>query len=188
MSAQKVVMRAEYYGRRSILQPRNRESVTAMEAICADGYSLPTCVIFTGKVAIAGWFDNLPKDWRFEVSNNGWTTDEIGLRWLQKLYFPLTNSRVRGRFRLLILDGHGSHLTPQFDRICAENDIIPLFMPAHSSHLLQPLDVGCFAVLKRAYGHFICDLAGGGRIIISTSIVTPKAPVAQLDHVRILPS
>ena len=24
-------------------------------------------------------------------------------------------------------------------------------MPAHSSHLLQPLDVGCFSVLKRTY-------------------------------------
>lgn len=32
-------------------------------------------------------------------------------------------------------------------------------MPAHSSHLLQPLDVGCFAVLKRAYGRFVSDLA-----------------------------
>ncbi|SLM36159.1 conserved hypothetical protein [Lasallia pustulata] len=26
-------------------------------------------------------------------------------------------------------------------------------MPPHSSHLLQPLDVGCFSPLKRAYGH-----------------------------------
>jgi hypothetical protein len=25
-------------------------------------------------------------------------------------------------------------------------------MPPHSSHLLQPLDVGCFSVLKRMYG------------------------------------
>lgn len=25
-------------------------------------------------------------------------------------------------------------------------------MPPHSSHLLQPLDVGCFALLKKAYG------------------------------------
>ena len=32
-------------------------------------------------------------------------------------------------------------------------------MPAHSSHLLQPLDVGCFAVVKRAYGRFVSDLA-----------------------------
>jgi len=28
-------------------------------------------------------------------------------------------------------------------------------MPAHASHLLQPLDVGCFAVLKQAYGRQI---------------------------------
>jgi hypothetical protein len=35
-------------------------------------------------------------------------------------------------------------------------------MPAHASHLLQPLDVGCFAVVKRAYGRFISDLARQG--------------------------
>ncbi|KAJ5737298.1 uncharacterized protein N7483_002423 [Penicillium malachiteum] len=162
ISAQKVVTRQECYGRRSILQPGNREWVTAIEAICADGYSLPPCVIFKEKVAIASWFDNLPKDWRFEISANGWTTDQIGLRGLEELFIPSTSSRVRGRFRLLILDGHGSHLTPQFDRICSENNIIPLCMPPHSSHLLRPLDVGCFAVLKRTYGRFISDLARTG--------------------------
>ncbi|KAJ5731126.1 uncharacterized protein N7483_005634 [Penicillium malachiteum] len=162
ISTQTVVTRQEYYGRRAIVQPGNREWVTAIEAICVDGYSLPPCVIFKGKVAIASWFDNLPKDWRFEVSANGWTTDDIGLRWLEKLFIPSTNSRVRGRFRLLILDGHGSHLTPQFDRICSENNIIPLCMPLHSSHLLQPLDVGCFSVLKITYGRFISDLARTG--------------------------
>ena len=63
ISAQKVVTRAEYYGRRSILQPGNREWVTAIEAIYADGYSLPPYVIFAGKVYIAGWFkSNLPGD------------------------------------------------------------------------------------------------------------------------------
>jgi hypothetical protein len=30
-------------------------------------------------------------------------------------------------------------------------------MPAHSSHLLQPLDIGCFAVLKRSYGTLVGD-------------------------------
>ena len=28
-------------------------------------------------------------------------------------------------------------------------------MPPHSSHLLQPLDIGCFASLKRAYGKLV---------------------------------
>ena len=35
-------------------------------------------------------------------------------------------------------------------------------MLAYSSHLLQPLDIRCFAVLKRAYGRFVSDLARVG--------------------------
>jgi len=62
---------------------------------------------------------------------------------------------MTGKYRLLILDGHGSHLTPQFDQICNQNNIVPICMPAHLSHLLQPLDVGCFAVLKRTYGRLV---------------------------------
>lgn len=38
------------------------------------------------------------RDWRFEVSANGWTTDEIGLRWLQKVSIPSTNSRILENF------------------------------------------------------------------------------------------
>jgi hypothetical protein len=72
-----------------------------------------------------------------------------------KIFILSTTRRRKGRYRLLILDGHGSHLTPQFDQICAENDIIPIYMPAHSSHLLQPLDIGCFGVLKRAYSKVV---------------------------------
>jgi hypothetical protein len=46
-------------------------------------------------------------------------------------------------------------LTPKFDEICEKNDIIAICIPPHSSYLLQPLDIGCFAVLKRFYGRFI---------------------------------
>ena len=152
----RVISRSEYYGRRALLQPGNREWVTVIECINASGWALPPCVIFKGKVFVESWFDSgLPDDWRFEVSPNGWTSDEIGLRWLGKLFIPTTSSRTKGGYRLLILDGHGSHLTPRFDEICEENKIIPICMPPHSSHLLQPLDIGCFAVLKRAYGRLV---------------------------------
>jgi hypothetical protein len=151
----KVITQSEYYGRRSVLEPGNREWVTAIESISASGWALPPTIIFKGKLYNQAWFDGLPGDWRFEVSLNGWTTDEISLRWLEKLFIPATTSRTIGQYRLLVLDGHGSHLTPQFDQICLENKIIPVCMPAHSSHLLQPLDIGCFAVLKRSYGSLV---------------------------------
>jgi hypothetical protein len=151
----KVITRRESYGRRSLLQPGNREWVTVIECTNTFGWALAPSVIFKGKVFVESWFDSLPGNWRFEVSPNGWTSDEIGLRWLQKLFIPSTSSRTKGRYRLLVLDGHGSHLTPKFDEICEQNNIIPICMPPHSSDLLQPLDIGCFAVLKRTYGRLI---------------------------------
>lgn len=56
-------------------------------------------------------------------------------------------ARTIGRYRL-ILDGHGSHATAGFYHFCKHHQIISHYMPAHSSHHLQPLDVSCFAPLK----------------------------------------
>jgi hypothetical protein len=56
---------------------------------------------------------------------------------------------------MLILDSHGSHLTPEFDHACTENHIIPIYMPVHLLYLLQPLDVSCFAILKQQYGQLV---------------------------------
>lgn len=58
---------------------------------------------------------------------------------------------TKGVYRLLILNGHRSHITLEFDLFCKDHSIITLCMPLHSLHLLQPCNVGCFAVLKRLY-------------------------------------
>jgi hypothetical protein len=57
------------------------------------------------------------------------------------------------------VDGHKSYSSHKFHKYCKEEKIIVLYMPAHSSHLLQPLNVGCFSPLKRAYGDEISSLA-----------------------------
>lgn len=153
----KVITRSEMAGKPNLVQPGNREWVTAIECIGTRGVVLPSCIIFKAKVHIGAWYQEpmLPRDWRIKVSENGWTTDEIGLRWLQNIFIPYATKYRLGRCSLLVLDGHGSHLTPQFDKACMDNNIIPICMPPHSSHLLQPLDLSCFAPLKRAYGSFI---------------------------------
>lgn len=62
-----------------------------------------------------------------------------------------TRTRTKGPYRLLILDGHESHISAEFELYCKDNGIITLSMPPHSSHLLQPLDVALYSPLKRAY-------------------------------------
>jgi hypothetical protein len=42
-----------------------------------------------------------------------------------------------------------------------EIDIIPVFMLVHLSHLLRPLHIGCFAVLKRSYGQLEIKMRTG---------------------------
>ena len=56
-----------------------------------------------------------------------------------------------GIYRLLIIDGYKSYNLLQFTNYCKENKIITLYIPLYLSHILQPLDVGCFLPLKRAY-------------------------------------
>ncbi|EDN06865.1 hypothetical protein HCAG_03395 [Histoplasma mississippiense (nom. inval.)] len=151
----KGITSSERYGRAKLLQPGNREWVTVIEAVNAIGWALPPYIILKGQGLLEGWFEGLPEDWRLDVSPNGWTTDEIGLKWLQRVFIPAANPRRVGSSILLILDGHGSHLSPDFDQLCKDNAIICLCMPPHSSHLLQPLDVSVFAVLKRAYSGLV---------------------------------
>nr|XP_001398056.2 transposase [Aspergillus niger CBS 513.88] len=148
----KVVIRSTCQGRPFLIQPGNREWITSIECINAAGWVLPAYLVLKAKTHIQAWYEgSLPSSWRIAISSNGWTTREIGEAWLKDHFIPYIKTRRTGQYSLLVLDGHDSHLTPQFDDICYQNQIIPVCMPANSSHLCQPLDVACFSPLKKAY-------------------------------------
>ena len=44
--------------------------------------------------------------------------------------------------RLLIIDGHESHVNVEFLQYAENNNIIVLALPPHLTHHMQPLDVG----------------------------------------------
>ena len=49
----------------------------------------------------------------------------------------------------LLFDGHSSHNTPSVINKAAEEGIIIFCLPLHSTHLAQPINKGCFSILKR---------------------------------------
>jgi hypothetical protein len=49
---------------------------------------------------------------------------------------------------LLILDGHGSHVTFEAIEPAKEFGLDMIILPSHTSHALQPLDVACFKPFK----------------------------------------
>jgi hypothetical protein len=108
-------------------------------------------VIFKGKSLQTTWFpsQSVP-DWLYTTSQNGWTSNEIGATWLRRIYIPDTATNP-DRYRLLLVDGHGSHTDIEFMWLCKQHKIAILYLPAHSSHILQPLDLAPFSVIKSRY-------------------------------------
>jgi hypothetical protein len=160
IGSMKVVTGSERRSRPDLVQPGDREWVTVIQSICAAGYTTPPFIIYKGRVHISAWYQetDIPRDWKLSVSENGWTNNTLGLKWL-KHFDAHTKARQRGGYRLLILDGHESHASQDFKDYCLEQKILTLCMPPHSSHILQPLDVVCFSPLKQKYSQRIRDLA-----------------------------
>jgi hypothetical protein len=85
------------------------------------------------------------------VSPNGWTDSELGAEWLEKCFEPETSKDQKGEYRLLLWDGHSSHISTAAIKYCIEKKIIPLCLPPHTTHLLQPCDVGLFGPQATLY-------------------------------------
>jgi hypothetical protein len=69
--------------------------------------------------------------------------------WLEKDFAPTSAACLDdpGDYRLLILDGHNSHGTFPFITFAENHHIIVLCLPPHTTHALQPCDVGVFSPL-----------------------------------------
>lgn len=65
-------------------------------------------------------------------------------------------------FRILIMDGHSSHVNLKFVSYCWSRKIIPICLPPHATHLLQPLDLVMFRKFKKAYSDKVDDYAARG--------------------------
>ena len=86
----------------------------------------------------------------FAVSESGYMDNELRLEYMKK-YFELHTRGARSVPRCLIVDGHSSHTTWAFVKYALDHDIHVICLPSKSTHLLQPLDVGCFGVLQTTY-------------------------------------
>lgn len=75
----------------------------------------------------------------------------MGLGWLQQVFDVNTKETARRKWRLLIVDGHGSHISRAFLTYCYLHKILVAIFPPHSTHTLQPLDVVLFKPLSSSY-------------------------------------
>lgn len=90
---------------------------------------------------------------RVGLSENGWTNDNQCLKWLETCFIPQARERAGNPDKpiLLFVDGHGSHVTREMIELARQHNVHIVRLPPHTTHMLQPLDVGCFGLLQRKW-------------------------------------
>ena len=116
----------------------------------ADGWVVEPYFVAPGLVHLERRYEDgaLSEKSRIAVSSSGYSNDELASDWLH-FFQKHTRDRAHGEQRLLLFDGHGSHLTWQFLDLCEQWNIIPFVFPPHTTHIVQPLDGSPFRALKQ---------------------------------------
>ena len=129
--------------------------MTLIAAVCADGTGLePSTVILPS--------DNMPREsddlacmYNWSGSENGWITRDIWEQWVERFFIPeVVKRRARHELdasekALLFLDSHASRLSERALALLNAANITMVTLPAHCSHIIQPLDCGIFNIFKR---------------------------------------
>lgn len=154
-------------------QDGSREFISLLACICADQTYLPPALIYKGESYDLqdSWLEDFAEGEEafFATSENGWTTDDLGLQWLSRVFEPCTKAKgSRGR-RLLLVDGHSSHVNMKFLEYADAHRIIVQILPPHTTHRLQPLDVSLFAPLSTKYTQELNNLMHKSLGLVSMS-------------------
>ena len=117
---------------------------TVITCVSASGQAIPPMMIYPRIRMSEGLKKDAVPGTLFACSKTGWVNQELYLEWFRFFISSIPASRPV----LLIEDGHSSHISLEVIKLAQENDIHLLCLPSHTSHLLQPLDVGVFKSLK----------------------------------------
>ena len=131
------------------VSPENRKSATIIKMVNVAGkYSPPPMVIIQGQDFMVNWFsEDLPSGTHIIPSDLGFTSDKIAVEYL-KHFIKNSYAGPNAEWKLMLMDNHGSHATPEFVDLANENHIRPYLLIPHLTHCMQPLDVGIFQPYK----------------------------------------
>ena len=147
-------------GRTTAITEGSREFCSVLETVSASGAVIPPFIVWQGRTHRESYYTEggVKFEATFAVSPSGYMDDELGFEYMKTHFEPYTRGTgPQGTeastppTRCLIVDGHSSHIAWKVVKYALDHDIHMICLPSKSTHLLQPLDVGCFGVLQTTY-------------------------------------
>lgn len=138
--------------------------ITFVGIISASGNSAPPVYIFPRVRLKDSFMKGTPVGSLGLCNKSGWITAELFLDVLKHIKKHFSPKPESGKYILLLMDNHDTHVTVSSVEFCRENGIVLLSFPPHTSHKIQPLDVGVFgafkAALKRTLNNWMINNVG----------------------------
>ena len=85
------------------------------------------------------------------VTKSWWSNSEAFQTYLNDHFLKYVHGRDKDKPIMLLFGGHRSHISMTLIDWAKEHNIVLYVLPAHTSHALQPLDIGCFGPFQRIY-------------------------------------
>ena len=114
-----------------------RDHITINACMSASGYIMPPHIIFSQAYPSGLYAPDGPDGALYYKSDNGYMDTELFYGFIYKLFIPHT-IHIPGP-KLLILNGHGSHLNIYITNLCRENNIHLYCLPPHTTHIFSHL-------------------------------------------------
>ena len=122
-----------------------KTQITVLACALAAGYAIPPFVIFDRQTLNPQLTKGEISGTSYGLSPNGWIDRKLFCDWVLEHFLEYAPP---ARPLLLLLDGHSSHYCPEVITACAAEEVIILALPPNTTHIIQPLDRGCFSPLK----------------------------------------
>jgi hypothetical protein len=124
----------------------DKAQITATLGITGDGEVLPYQLIFAGKTVRCHPRSPVPEGCLMSHTPTHWQSGETYFDFVEQVIIPFKNRRIHDlglppdQWTILKQDLHYSHKTPDVLRLCSENKIAVLFVPAGCTDIMQECD------------------------------------------------
>ena len=144
-----------------IVTGSDRDNTTVLAAMSSSRETLPSLMIFQGKQVQTTWQPSTKSTHKYYpwiyANDLGWMKSDVFFKWFLEWKVKTCFFTSEGELenRIIMYDGHRSHVGFPTLTHAHEDKVIILKLPSNTMDLLQPFHVSVFKTLKEKWGQIL---------------------------------
>jgi hypothetical protein len=173
----KVIVPREWKDAPALAPDSRNKHYTFIFCVSADGGHLPTCAVLPQLKFLPTDLNPIVDSLAWSASSSGWITDAIYEDWIQNVFLPFLESKraihnLQDATAVLWIDGHGSRSSEIAQERLKAKNVVQVVIPAHTSHIVAPLDCGVNRSFKNNLSKYYRHPASSSAPDVRSSLLT----------------